>query len=332
MHKLKLAARMPATHRRPSLSFSLVTLISLLILLCSCASVGINDIDIADGSGVPSGPVQSQLNNGLPQFENDGALKRYFESDPDDVAEFIESECGAQKVIAPAIVALISSVGKLLFDLYVDKQIKATEDLKKAAQRSYSARSFTTVDELKKSRCIAILRQSAGDATSSSPDTGLIAIARLKPMGESSTGFVLTPVFVKANSAVAVTARPAANNGQSAAPLISLTLAISIKTLGLRQHTGSPQLVSIGEGVVTIPKVEIGIDGEPMTCNKNCPTSDLIPYPADASQPVSITIAVTESGHLGIDLDERAAQIKAIKESLGPAISEGITSTLSEEE
>jgi hypothetical protein len=41
-----------------------------------------------------------------------------------------------------------------------------------------------------------------------------------------------------------------------------------------------------------------------------------------------LTVSVVETGNIGVDLDVAAAQVKAIKEALGPAIAEGVKTRL----
>lgn len=93
-----------------------------------------------------------------------------------------------------------------------------------------------------------------------------------------------------------------------------------------------PALTPIGEGAVTVPKLKIG--GPAELCGTRCPTSDLVPYPIHGKElnAISLSVSVTETGNVGIDFDAAAAEIKAIKEALGPAIADTLKGLLTKEE
>ena len=58
----------------------------------------------------------------------------------------------------------------------------------------------------------------------------------------------------------------------------------------------------------------------------------MIPYPKKDGSIVSVAMSIAETGHVGIDFDQREAELKAIKEALGPALKEGLTTALTKEQ
>jgi hypothetical protein len=111
---------------------------------------------------------------------------------------------------------------------------------------------------------------------------------------------------------------------------ISASLALAVKSL-TKEIDGPAELIASGQGAVTVPKLEIGDKAKPVTCADDCPVSDLIPYPLDDG-PCSVSFAVTETGDVGFDIDARIAEITAIKEALGPAVTAALTEALKEKE
>ena len=149
---------------------------------------------------------------------------------------------------------------------------------------------------------------------------GLLALLKIEPRGGNA--FTIEPRYVKANNARAVTMAGDAKTP----PTINLSLSVTTRGIG-RHETRLAGLFPAGEGVVSVSKVEVGPGRKSYTCNTRCPLSDLIPYP-DGSGLVSVSVGVTETGEIGFDLDQRTAELKAIKEAMGPALSDAISETL----
>jgi len=116
----------------------------------------------------------------------------------------------------------------------------------------------------------------------------------------------------------------------------SIAVAMSLKAINAQGGT-LPKLSPIGEGVTSIPSVEMKQDNANSCVNNNkvdiCRETDLMPYPITGSNQnvdfVSLTFAVTETGVVGFDIDQAISENKAIKEALGPAISDSLKELLS---
>ncbi|MEK7760199.1 MAG: hypothetical protein AAB433_01335 [Nitrospirota bacterium] len=127
----------------------------------------------------------------------------------------------------------------------------------------------------------------------------------------------------------------ASADGSKKEPFINLSIAISAKALG-KQQSGVTSLAAVGEGVFSVPNVEIGKDGKPYRCKPKetdkdelpiCPESDLVAYPVGKG-PSSITVSVAETGNVDIDFDQTTEELRAIKEALGPAIKDSLKEAL----
>jgi hypothetical protein len=250
------------------------------------------------------------------------ALKPVIEADRNLLAR-LEEDCGVppefKTLLVPELVPLVSAFGKLIFDLFMDGQIRKAEGLKKAAQGSYADRRLLSADELRRQTCALAVRYKEGEK-----NYGLAALVRLARQADGRS-FVIEPVYVRARNAVVVTEKPSA-----AAKAASIAVAIGVSVKGVaRQKTGVPALQPIGEGVVAVPGLELGPDPKALACvpRPHCPTSDLIPYPDAGKDVVSVTLSVAESGRIGVDFDQSIAELKAIKEALGPALKETLKET-----
>lgn len=223
---------------------------------------------------------------------------------------------GKVPLVLPAVaVPIVLALGKLAFDSVVDTQIKAQEQLKKDAQSSYSGRLIISGKKLREYSCALIFR----DVT----DKSVSFVALTKLSSQSEKAFQIQPVYIKANNSLVVTEEGADKSPAS----INVSIAVSTKALG-KQTSGVTSLALAGEGVISIPNIHIGPDVKPYNCDKNCPTSDLVAYPEGNDDPSSITFSVTETGKIGFDIDQSAAELKAIKEALGPALKESLKEVL----
>lgn len=251
------------------------------------------------------------------------------------------------KPFALTIGAIAAPVGKLLFDWMLDNKRRKLEGLKKAAQTQYSAKLILSNAPLSNFRCAVLVRYKEKLPTESdlpTPETkeqvGLVGVIQLISKPDSSatqtereeaeppSAFVLKPIYVRAESAAVVTARPGKKEGSEKPAQIDAAIALSVKAIG-QNVSGLPGLVTVGEGVVSVPNIPLGHVGKVTLCQENCEpesatdTSDLIPYPP-AKAVTSVTMSITETGHVGINFDQRTAELKAVQEALGPALKDSI--------
>lgn len=217
-------------------------------------------------------------------------------------------------VLAPIAVAL----GRYVFDQIVDAHLKELEKLKKASSSTYSGTVFFNDGAvLKQKKCFLILRTGKDSDVPT-----FLALIALRDHGGAA--FTVEPRYVQAANAVAVTAEDK--------PALAVSLGMAIKTVAKVKDSPLAEVAAAGQGAVSVTGVKLDKGGSAFTCAPpKCPTSDLVPYPP-AKRPISVTISITETGDVGFDLDARSAEIKALKEALGPALTEALKEVVKDDE
>jgi hypothetical protein len=321
----------------------------------------------ADESGLPSGEVllwhpstnqQDVLRRKFQQAmggdETDAKLKTPRAQIEAFLAETPEAkarlgECYAEaipdgqnmKALAtdPVVVPIITALAKLGFDSIMDAQARSLDDLKKRSIQTYSTTEFLRSDALRSWSCLGVARITKDRPNQGDSHLGMVALfeivhfdakgeehpGRLPRDIETSLGMRLKPLFVRAVDAIAVTKK-----GDDKAPeLIALSFALALK--GIENTPGKlPQTVAFGAGTLSVPKVKIGKTGETIICReKECSSTGLIPFPE--AGPLELTLAVTETGNVGFNIDLAKAQLAAFKAAMGPALSSALQTHLKED-
>ncbi len=245
--------------------------------------------------------------------------------------------------VAPALIPLIATFGKYIFNRHQDKKLGELDALKKASKSTYAGKAFLSAIKLKNVRCVILVRNHTPKSekqsnSESEKKIGLIVIAKLSHLPENGKeAFSIKPTYIKAHNSSAKTKKAGkGKNGKANHPKINLAIGFAIKMISHERNTGLPKLGLVGAGAVSVGNVELTVaEGESITegknpCEKKCPFSDLIPH-LDGEQLVSISMSVTESGQVGFNFDQRKAEITAIKEAFGTAISESLKEKLSDD-
>jgi len=220
-----------------------------------------------------------------------------------------------------AISYLVVGAIKMGFDLYMDKKMARLERTKKAAQRPYSANILLPSYKLNNCNCAVFIRKTEEEKKENKQtkgkngDLGLVVLAKINSLGN---GFSFQPIYVKAYNSIAIT-----NENQklqdNEKPHIDLSIGFSVKAIGT-QASKLPGLYPVGEAAVSVNELNIGKDSKASTCDGECPASDLIPFASDDNSAVSVTMSIVETGDVGINFDQKKAELLAIKEALGPAM------------
>ena len=259
---------------------------------------------------IPTGAVDvASLTKAFPQLEP--ALEGQ--------CTFAEPQSGKKGAFAGVLIPVL---GKLVFDLYMDKKVHDLEALKKAAQADYAVSASLPAQELKAAvdsgECLLVLRRNEEQADKPG---GFVAVLKLsKAYKDATQAFTFQLIFVQALDAVAVTR--AADK-----PAISVALALTVKGIG-KQQNGLPLFGEAGQGAVSVPNLLIGAKSEPKCVKGSCPASDAIPLMLPDGAPAVLGIGIVEKGHVGIDFDMSKSELQAIKAALGPAISDVIKGSL----
>jgi len=276
----------------------------------------------------------------------------------------------SDKSLTAALVPIVAALGKFIFDQSVDNANRELEKIKKAAIRSYSSRSIIPSDLLRDSKCILLVRggpenintKVSDKAINSNIDVNKSGMVVLLVKQDYGDAFTYRPVYVNVKNTVALTkagtfeknnddpSKVCQNNKNEKDKCAKASIAVAMSLKAINAQGGPrPKLISFGEAVTSIPSVEMKQDNA-NSCVKIinddekkidveveiCHETDLIPYPITKSHHnadfVSLTIAVTETGVVGFDIDQAISENKAIKEALGPAISDSLKELLAEDD
>ena len=338
-----------------------IILFTILLISSGCKHESLRDFDHPGNIMVKNNALAMIMVN------RDGELilpgSHDYKIDPQQsvkLRETLTSQCGLEEKpiedkTAPVIIPIIVAVGKLIFDQSVENSNRELIKIKKAAVRSSSSRSILSYTQLKEHMCMVIIR----DEISNIPEdidedsgviewdlskSGLIIILKKE---EYASGFTYKPSYIKAKNTIALTKRgdeksddPKVKNAR-----IDLAIAISLKAIS-KDGKSLPRLNAFGEGVTSITSIPL-IDKEDNQCVREgrqiCHATDLLPYPDNNGQDdngqnspdythVSLTIAVTETGVVGFDIDQAISENKALKEALGPAIGDSLKELLTEDD
>jgi hypothetical protein len=285
-----------------------------LIALC-CTLTGCLSFTKADSTGV--GGQQTSLQ--ILQLRSGGS-----DDVPmaDDLKKTITSVCrpdGATVLVDPAITPILVAFGKFLFDQAMDKRVAELEALKKAAEKTYSATISMGRADLLNKHCLLIQREKKQDEKAKAVTPGMTALLKLRPM--EGKAFTMEVAYLRVHNAVAV--------ASTETPEVTFSFAASTKAITSSKLTEVVQLSAIGQGAVGAPAAIKLPQATAYICERNCSRSDLIAYPN--TSPVSLSVAVTETGNVGFDIDASIAKAKAIKEAIGPAIAEGLKESMKED-
>ena len=249
-----------------------------------------------------------------------------------------------KSAVAIAIaVPLITAGAKLLFDLYMDYEMEKLKDLKKAAQRTYSAKIVLPADKFMKNCNCVILKRYKNDESRA---IGMIAVVKINKQDKNDS-FTVQPIYVRAYNSLALTAEKGSKKKEeedswgeeSKTPekkkyAINVSIGASVKSIGVNDYK-IPGVFSLGEGVVSIPDLLVGNyaknDAVPLCVNEECPSSDIIPYPVNPDSTASVSLSITETGDVGIDFDQTEAELKAMKAAIGPALEKSLIKYLEKE-
>lgn len=286
-------------------------------------------------------------------------LKTYIDSNR-QLKELLVRECELvppstyEKLIAAPILAVIlPSLGKFLYDQYLEANLQKIEELKEASQRSYSDRVFLPLSQVRTERCGILMRynESANTKNKAKEDAKsemhFIGVIKILPKNANDPSlnyfdqskkksattlktqpFTIQPIYVKVNESLALTK----NSGKEEPPMVNVTVGASLKVQGTRPN-GVPGYFSIGEEVVSVGDVKIGTNADPTICDDDkCPESDLLPAPTSDPEALGIlTISIVETGRLPFQTEQASAELRAIKEAFGPVVEDLIREPLNRE-
>jgi hypothetical protein len=309
----------------------------LVAALQGCATIGFWGFTPAEASGQGRGVVKLYLHgvNGTKpeKYTPDEKTIAAYPGLQEKLDECTRAEAGAQTLG----VVVLPVIGKLLFDLYMDKQARDLDALKASAEKSYSARMVIGADVLfagvSRGRCFVLTRTVDKDTVPQF--VGVLALERAPRelvVGRPVQAFTFTPTYVAARSAVAATKN-------ASKPKVSVSFALTVRGIGT-QDNGLPTFAQVGEGTYTVSNVQVGTPVSPQKaiCQPDqdgkgqvCPTSDPIPLVV-GNTTLAVGIGITETGDVGVNFDAAKSELGAVKAAIGPLISDILKEKLKKEE
>lgn len=239
--------------------------------------------------------------------------------------------------VSPVVLPIITALGRLAFDTMMDQRARSLDNLKKRSVQTYRATEIFRFQKLRAERCLGIARITKSSSDSEPDQLGMIALFEIvhfneqgelvgddKPRDtEKAVGMRIRPVFVRSFNAVAVTKQ---GDGDEPAQ-ISLSFALALKSIEHPQGKLA-RVVVFGAGAMSVPKVSLGgKTGQTKLCDDKCGSTGLMPLPP-VSGPVELSVAVTETGDVGFDIDLAKAQNAAFKAAMGPAFGSALKTVL----
>lgn len=294
--------------------------ITVVMMLSGCSNMSVSNFQQSEYSGVKGNKVTLIFIE--PKMKNADlvAISSVISGDK-ELQSVLANTCGVPaqdftKMAVPLVGTVIATAGKLLFDMFMDNQVRQIEGLKKAAQGAYSEKRLISGADLKRQSCALTVRYKEDEK-----DYGLVALVKLVKQSDDRS-FVIEPAYVRAKNAVVVTEKPTEADKPAT---IGIAIGVSVKAI-TKQRSNLFGLQQVGEGVVSIPKLALGSHSQPVKCDaqSQCSSSDLIPYPETGKEVVSVAVSVAEVGKISVDFDQSIAETKAIKEAIGPVLKDTI--------
>lgn len=231
-----------------------------------------------------------------------------------DLESLINSDCAPRErpdesyksIIAPLAASMVPSLVKVAFDRQMAKSEKVLDQLKENSSKSYSDKVILSSSEFREKSCALIYRYDP----QKTDEIGFMSLLKLD--NYNNQGFTFTPIYVKAANTISL----------SKEAKITASMAMSIKAI-YGDEKSWPAIKSVGESSVTVRNIPLD-NNSTNSCKGNGESSELIPYLSGDNRLLSVTISVVETGDIGIDIDEKKAELKAIKEAMGPALKDSV--------
>lgn len=242
-------------------------------------------------------------------------------ADPDLKAVLQDCKQSYAAAAGPITSILVSSVGKFLFDAWVERERASLERYRKLeAPAAYSETSFVS-PAFEQTRCIVLVRETvnrdaAGLETGRS--NGLLVVLRAeRHVGKDGMrAFTFTPRYVKASNSVAFVAKDT--------PTLAIAISMSLKGIA-KQTNGLPNVIQIGEAVSSVEGIAVGSQSQVSCRARACPSSGFLSIPPLDAGTTALTISVAERGSLPTaNLEIADLELKALKDAMGPAIRDAL--------
>lgn len=231
----------------------------------------------------------------------------------------------AEAEAAPLLLLLAPVAAKYVFDIGADALAGYAADLQNCGNRGYSASLILSGEDAKSiispnaehnPGCLVLLRIETDGETA---EPGMITIIRLVPH-ENIMRF--EPVYVRFDNAMALTERGEGGAGGR----IDALYAISASVARPATPGTYPKQVVLGVGEFSLAGVQLGTPKPALKCGSKDEAclvqTKSMDRPDSNSTSVEVAIAVREIGTQVNDAKRAEAEIKAIREAVGPKVQE----------
>jgi len=225
-----------------------------------------------------------------------------------------------------ATAAVLNAVGGVVIDMAVQAANDKIKEIQQRASKSWTGDWITTVENMKRTDCIALVRYTAKDSTNGSAptisqeDVQMAILLRVMPFGNNA--FQLSPIYVLSRKSVSLT-KCESDCLTNASGYVSLSIALAQtyqKTSG-EIADGESTTLTIGAVPVNEKGILHYVPVNNWTINNALTSSPSatkpVSYVGNDSDNVFIKFAITENGTLS-GQDHAQAEMKALGEALGP--------------
>jgi hypothetical protein len=229
------------------------------------------------------------------------------------------------------LLSLVPSAAMYVFDFAADTLVGYAEDLQYRGDRGYSANLILVGEEAnavggtsKVPGCLVLLRMATNGLKP--PKTGMVTIIRIAAQ-DSILRF--EPTYARFDNAMALTG----HGEDGAGGQIDAFYAITVSVARPVQLGVYPKQVMIGVGEFSLHGVRLGTPDPALNCDSARPClvqTKSLDRPDGASTSIEISIAVREIGTHVSDATRAQAQIKAVRDAVGPRIKTVVESMIVE--
>jgi hypothetical protein len=212
-------------------------------------------------------------------------------------------------VAGPPIGALVAAG----VDWYFSCEQAEIDAWKKAVSATYSNRIYVTRDILTNSKCLIAVRVDTDPTKGPAYADNQKDLVAIFAVGSGGNYFILAPIYIRVGRSVAATS---VVDGHAT---VDTSFALSLKGVTGKADE-PPAFKDLGSGTTTVAKVELGAAGmQKGALTNNSMSTDMIPLPPASVSPISLTLAVSETGHPS-DVDQLSAENKAMQTAVGAVL------------
>ncbi|CRL52385.1 hypothetical protein [Pseudomonas sp. URMO17WK12:I11] len=297
---------------------NLVMLVFFAAMLSGCNTFGIifsSKVDPTDAKGewnavVPLSPMSFREG----EHGSSSVWKKLLDGKSEQYTSLCKGTAAGVEGFGPALAA----VGGAAWDIAVDAINSKVDEIKSKSMKTWSATWSISVESLKTTECLALVRYKKDDAGLVNPQ--MVILLHLKKF-EGGKAFQIVPLFVLSKTSIAMTKDEGGGRGEIGLSIAAAQVALT----GDELKESTAEAVTVG-GIFVKEKGE-NEAGYASNVGMSSPDSSMqgskpMTYPK--STDVYLKFAVTETGSLSGDDAKSKAELKAVTDALGPIAKEAL--------